>query len=95
MRIYIFPCHALCPLLSLSRFSRDLNLLSEILLKSFMLDWASSFGVSVCSLLVLVEVRGSTSNSSIDKHDFLAEKSRKMSLNQGTDKKRQGKPESR
>jgi len=45
--------------------------------------------------IILVEVRGSTSNSLIDKHDFLAEKSRKMSLNQGTDKKRQEKPESR
>lgn len=95
MRIYIFPCYALYAALSLSRFSRDLNLLSEILLKSFMLDWATSFGGKGCCAVLVSNFGGSTwSHLELPNWYRRAEKSRKMSLNLDTDKKRQEKPKS-
>lgn len=95
MRIYIFPCYALYAALSLSRFSRDLNLLSEILLKSFMLDWATSFGGKGCCAVLVSNFGGSTwSHLELPNWYRRAEKSRKMSLNLDTDKKHQGKPKS-
>lgn len=57
------------------RLARDLNLLSEILSKSFMLEWASSFKGPLCVLVwARAEATRTPRTPLIDKHEEVTEK---------------------